>query len=76
MDDVHGVRIIPSVLEFKNVEQGNRYKIHLTVKNVSKTSREIRYWPPARKVFKLILSYFYLLETYLICHFTLNHLWF
>ena len=50
MNDQLGVRIIPPILEFKNVESGNRYKIYMTVKNVSKTSREIRYWAPQRKV--------------------------
>ena len=50
MNDQLGVRIIPPILEFKNVEGGNRYKIYMTVKNVSKTSREIRYWAPQRKV--------------------------
>ena len=49
--DVEGVRIIPPRVEFKDVDPDTRfYSVDITVKNVSKTSKEIRYWPPQDKV--------------------------
>ena len=49
--DVHGVRIIPPTVEFKDIESDVQlYSATITVKNVSKVSKEIRYWPPQDKV--------------------------
>ena len=52
--DVHGVRIIPPIIEFKDTEVDVLHKINITVKNVSKSSKEIRYWHPTIKVCTLI----------------------
>lgn len=51
--DVHGVRILPPLVEFKDTASNELYKINITVKNVSKSSKEIRYWHPTQKNFKL-----------------------
>ena len=49
--DVEGVRIIPPYVEFKDIDASNEtYSVNITVKNVSKTSKEIRYWGPQNKV--------------------------
>ena len=49
--DVQGVRIIPPTVEFRDIDTDSQlYSINITVKNVSKVSKEIRYWPPQDKV--------------------------
>lgn len=54
--DTSGVRIIPHQVEFKDTEANQTYKINITVKNISKTSKEIRYYPPQTKVQTTISS--------------------
>ena len=54
--DVSGVRIIPHLVEFKDTEINEFYKINITVKNIGKTSKEIRYYPPQTKVCGAIMS--------------------
>ncbi|XP_035825915.1 cilia- and flagella-associated protein 47 [Aplysia californica] len=44
--DVFGVRIIPSVLQFFNTKPKTRFELPITVKNVSKSSKNIRYYGP------------------------------
>ena len=51
--DIHGVRIIPPLVEFKDAVVNVTHKINITVKNISKTSKEVRYWHPQLKNFKL-----------------------
>ena len=48
--DVAGVRIIPPVVEFKDTEVNTVQRMNITVKNVSKTSKSIRYYGPQTKV--------------------------
>lgn len=44
--DVAGVRIIPPVIEFKDTEANDSVRINITVKNVAKASKAIRYYGP------------------------------
>ena len=48
--DTNGVRIIPRVVEFRDTDVNETYTINITVKNISKASKEIRYYPPQTKV--------------------------
>ena len=48
--DVFGVRIVPPLIEYRDTEIGETHKINVTVKNVSKTSKEIRYYGPQTHV--------------------------
>ena len=48
--DVSGVRILPPLIEFKDSTVNKLYKVNITVKNVSKSSKEIRYYGPQTKV--------------------------
>ena len=48
--DIHGVRIVPSVLVFDNTVPGSVYTLNVTVKNVAGSSRSIRYYGPKTKV--------------------------
>ena len=57
--DVHGVRIIPPLIEFKDTEIDVVHRINITVKNVSKTSKEIRYWYRTIKVCTPEIAKFY-----------------
>lgn len=57
--DIHGVRIVPRVLDFKDAVVGVQNRIQVSVKNVSRNIKEIRYWPPTTKVWvnlKTLLS--------------------
>lgn len=50
--DIAGIRIIPPIVEFKDTD-ANRPKslqINITVKNISKLSKEIRYYGPMSEV--------------------------
>ena len=48
--DTKGVRIVPRVLEFKDAVIGVENRIQVSVKNVSRNIKELRYWPPTSKV--------------------------
>ena len=48
--DIAGVRIIPPTVQFKDTEVKNVYSAHITVKNISKTCKSIRYYGPQTKV--------------------------
>lgn len=48
--DTAGIRITPSVVEFCDTEPNTLYQVHVTVKNISKTSKNIRYYGPKSKV--------------------------
>ena len=48
--DCKGVRIIPSKVEFSDVQANKVQKINITVKNIDNHSREIRCHPPQSKV--------------------------
>ncbi len=48
--DVAGVRIIPPLVEFKDTEVNTPQQVNITVKNVSKSSKSIRYYGPQSKV--------------------------
>ena len=54
--DVFGVRIIPSVLQFFNTTPRTRFEIPITVKNVSKSSKNIRYYGPKSEVSSVFSS--------------------
>ncbi len=49
--DLHGVRVLPPRVEFKDTQVDTLYQVNITVKNISKSSKEIRYWGPQSKVF-------------------------
>ena len=48
--DVAGVRISPSVLEFFDTEANKVDQLNVTVKNISKGSKSIRFYGPKTKV--------------------------
>lgn len=48
--DISGVRITPPSLEFYDTEANTVYQLNITVKNVSKDSKNIRYYGPKSKV--------------------------
>jgi hypothetical protein len=48
--DVSGVRISPPVVEFYDTEPNNVHQLNVTVKNISKTSKSIRFYGPKTKV--------------------------
>lgn len=54
--DVIGVRITPSLVEFIDANVGEVYTAELNVKNISKTSKRIRFHPPITNVTFLVLS--------------------
>ena len=54
--DIHGVRIVPSVLLFDNTVPGSVYTLNVTVKNVAGSSHSIRYYGPKTKVGLHLLS--------------------
>ena len=49
-EDLAGVRIHPNVVEINDAEVNVVHKVNISVKNVSKTSRAIRYYGPQSKV--------------------------
>lgn len=51
--DVSGVRISPPVVEFYDTEPNNVHQLNVTVSNISKTSKSIRFYGPKTKVKKL-----------------------
>ncbi|CAH1800026.1 unnamed protein product [Owenia fusiformis] len=51
--DIGGVRIVPSVVEFYDTEIDAVHRLNVTVKNISKTSKSIRYYGPNTEHFKL-----------------------
>ena len=57
--DVAGVRIIPPLVEFKDCDINTLREVHITVKNVSKTSKNIRYYGPQTKVLSQFVSFLY-----------------
>ena len=48
--DTAGVRVIPRTVEFSDVEPDKVHKISITVKNISRSSKAIRYYAPQSKV--------------------------
>ena len=48
--DTAGIRVIPRTVEFSDVEPGKVHKISITVKNISRSSKAIRYYAPQSKV--------------------------
>ena len=48
--DKSGVRITPPVLEFYDAEANTTHQLNITVKNISKSSKSIRYYGPKTKV--------------------------
>lgn len=48
--DVLGVRIIPPVVQFFNTKPHTRFEIPITVRNVSTSSKNIRYYGPKSEV--------------------------
>ena len=48
--DIAGVRVIPSSVCFNDTELNTLYSINVTVKNISKSSKSIRYYAPQTKV--------------------------
>lgn len=48
--DVSGVRISPPVVEFYDTEPNNVHQLNVTVSNISKTSKSIRFYGPKTKV--------------------------
>lgn len=48
--DVSGVRISPPVVEFYDTEPNNVHQLNVTVTNISKTSKSIRFYGPKTKV--------------------------
>ena len=60
--DVFGVRIVPSVVEFFNTKPKTRFELPIIVKNVSQTSKSIRYYGPKSEVCPLFI---YSLQAYL-----------
>ncbi|XP_048239518.1 cilia and flagella-associated protein 47-like isoform X3 [Haliotis rufescens] len=51
--DISGVRITPPSLEFYDTEANTVYQLNITVKNVSKDSKHIRYYGPKSSHFNL-----------------------
>ncbi|KAK3096977.1 hypothetical protein FSP39_005325 [Pinctada imbricata] len=51
--DVSGVRISPSVVEFYDTEANTVHQLNVTVKNISKGSKSIRFYGPKTKHFHL-----------------------
>ncbi|KAL5010428.1 hypothetical protein ScPMuIL_012733 [Solemya velum] len=51
--DMSGVRITPPVLEFYDTEPNITQQLNITVKNISKTSKTIRFYGPKTKHYKL-----------------------
>ncbi|XP_059154686.1 cilia- and flagella-associated protein 47-like isoform X2 [Physella acuta] len=51
--DVLGVRIIPPVVQFFNTKPYTRFEIPITVRNVSTSSKNIRYYGPKSEFFML-----------------------
>ncbi|XP_052708553.1 cilia and flagella-associated protein 47-like isoform X1 [Crassostrea angulata] len=51
--DVSGVRISPPVVEFYDTEPNNVHQLNVTVSNISKTSKSIRFYGPKTKYFQL-----------------------
>ena len=45
-----GVRISPSVVEFYDTEPNTVHQLNVTVKNISKGSKSIRFYGPKTKV--------------------------
>lgn len=48
--DIAGVRVIPSEIYFNDTELNTIYSINVTVKNISRSSKAIRYYGPQSKV--------------------------
>lgn len=48
--DVSGVRIIPNRIDFKDTHVNKTYSVNITVKNISTSSKSIRYYAPQSKV--------------------------
>lgn len=48
--DISGVRISPPVVEFYDTEANTVHQLNVTVKNISKSSKNIRYYGPKTKV--------------------------
>ncbi|ESO84821.1 hypothetical protein LOTGIDRAFT_168309 [Lottia gigantea] len=51
--DVAGVRITPPVLEFYDTEPNNIFQATINVKNIDKSSKNIRYYGPKSDAFKI-----------------------
>ncbi|XP_013416633.1 cilia- and flagella-associated protein 47 isoform X1 [Lingula anatina] len=52
-NDINGVRINPPVVEFYDSEPNQTYRVTVSVKNVSKTSKTLRFYGPNSKVFRM-----------------------
>lgn len=48
--DVSGVRIIPKEIRFLDTQINTVYTVNITVKNISTSSKSIRYYAPQTKV--------------------------
>jgi len=55
--DTLGVRVIPPVVQFKDTEVTEVQRMSVTVKNVSRSSREIRFYSPQDKVVNKLYAY-------------------
>ena len=55
--DTLGVRVIPPVVQFKDTEVTVVQRMSVTVKNVSRSSREIRFYSPQDKVVNKLYAY-------------------
>ena len=55
--DTLGVRVIPPVVQFKDTEVTEVQRMSVTVKNVSRSSREIRFYSPQDKVVNNLYAY-------------------
>jgi len=55
--DTLGVRVIPPVVQFKDTEVTVVQRMSVTVKNVSRSSREIRFYSPQDKVVNKLYTY-------------------
>ena len=58
-NDIAGVRINPANVEFVDTESNDVYRINITVKNVSKSSKNIRYYGPNTKVCIFLYSIYF-----------------
>ena len=52
--DVSGVRISPPALEFYDIVANTVEQLNITVKNISKGSKSIRFYGPKTKVFVVL----------------------
>ena len=69
--DVGGVRVIPPILEFIDIEKNELYETTVKVINVDSHNKRIKLQGPLSEVYKMYL--FFLLHSFISFHFYFSH---